>query len=62
MNNGDVRGVAVAPLSKEQRQRLECMTAVRGLWGKKYQHDDGRLLDIEEILELTDYLVTGGFQ
>jgi hypothetical protein len=62
MNYRDVTEVCVAPLTKEQRQRLECMTAVRGLIHKTkaYSSDEGtRMLSVSEIIELTEYLVTG---
>lgn len=62
MNSGDVRQVAVSPLTVEQRQRLECMTAVRGLWSEA-AYDNRNvwsvLHSITEIMTLTDYLLTG---
>lgn len=59
MNNGSVQAVAVAPLSREQRQRLECMTAVRDLWTKTGAYGAVERPEVHVILELTDYLVTG---
>jgi hypothetical protein len=63
MRNGDERRVAVDPLTKEQRQRLECMTAVRALWFKSNGYS-GVVEPISHteagvILELTEYLATG---
>lgn len=59
-SNGQITDVSLAPLNTGQRQRLECMTAVRGLWAKTYQYNNtGRVLEVDEILDLTDYLFQG---
>jgi hypothetical protein len=50
MNNGRLRSVAVTPLTAEQRQRLECMTAIRDFYPNASTH---------EVIRLTEYLVNG---
>lgn len=50
MNHGRLSEVALSPLTPEQRQRLELLTAVRGLY-PNVPHD--------ERLELAEWLVTG---
>lgn len=65
MNNGSVTTPSMTPLTPAQRQRLECMTAVRALWAKTGPYGNyapvgsPEGLSLHEILELTDYLVTG---
>jgi hypothetical protein len=56
MNNGRVTEPAMAPLTPEIRRRVECLTVVRAL----YPQVDART-DLDELLRLTDYLVTGAF-
>jgi hypothetical protein len=50
MNNGYVRSVAVTPLTPEQRQRLELMTAIRDFYPN---------IAVHEVIRMTDYLYQG---
>lgn len=57
----DKTELSVEPLAKEQRQRLECLTAVRNLfcvpgYNKTPSYQPTRL---HEVIELADYLMTG---
>lgn len=56
MNDGRVSVPAMGPLTPEQRRRVESLTLVRAL----YSQIDPRT-DLDELLRLTDYLVTGAF-
>lgn len=61
MNSGRMTVGAVDPLSKEQRQRVECMTFARVLAAETTQYGQPKegSLDTEALLRVTDYLVTG---
>lgn len=60
MNSGDVKQVAVVPLTPSQRQRLESMTAVRALWGRGDYGNPAPLdLNVADVIRLTEYLVSG---
>ena len=67
MNNNYETKPAVAPLTKDQRQRVECMTFVRSLWTEDQpwqanaarKHRLARDLDVEDVLTLTHYLYAG---
>jgi hypothetical protein len=62
VNNGSAVQVGVAPLTTPQRQRLECMTAVRALWYEsRYSSTPNGppAFDMQEVLTMTHYLMTG---
>lgn len=62
MRGENATGLSVSPLSVTQRQRLECMTAVRALWFESRYSSTPigpTHFDMTEVLTMTEYLLTG---
>lgn len=57
----DVKRPSPTPLTAEQRRRVECLSFVRMLYGPSNYGGgaDLALLPLDDVLRLTDYLVTG---